>query len=496
MFISRFEYKNNIWNLIAILLFSIVFATVLSSSSFLFDYYYPIDGTIFQIIGKGWSEGKLPYVDLWDQKGPYIYFVNAVGYWLTGNKYGLFIVQIVFLCASFTLLLHFWGKVFTKRVSFLLIIVLACHLAQLAPGLNVIELYELPFHILSFYLLWDWASKAKNQCQSHPAENALLYGVLLGICFLNRLTDAIGVCIGSFCVFIYLVNKKLWRNMWYNIGTFFVGFIAIVLPVFFYFYMNEALEEMLFASILFNFEYVNNTFREPPTIYAIISTCLAYISSLGLFTISLILVFVDKKNVSFHLMWAFIAFVTFFYFINTFMYEHYAIIAIPYFVLMTFEFESLVKLLPKRSVAFYFAKVGGFSVAGILLLNGIYQSYQSLKYCEKDETEVTQYYDPSVMDFLDEQKNELLCYNIHPSIYLYNDITPCCRFFSLQGWYACFSKTASSKIKESIEESNAKYILMRNANNDTLIDEILKDKYEIYPMKGLSQQFVLYLKQN
>jgi hypothetical protein len=44
------------------------------------------DSPIFQIIGKYWKEGWIPYKDLWDLKGPYIFFMDAIGYWLTGTR--------------------------------------------------------------------------------------------------------------------------------------------------------------------------------------------------------------------------------------------------------------------------------------------------------------------------------------------------------------------------------------------------------------------------
>jgi len=35
---------------------------------------------MFQIIGKAWTEGITPYVGVFDHKGPFIFFVNALGY--------------------------------------------------------------------------------------------------------------------------------------------------------------------------------------------------------------------------------------------------------------------------------------------------------------------------------------------------------------------------------------------------------------------------------
>ena len=37
------------------------------------------DQDFFQFAGKVWAEGGVPYRDIWDQKGPFIFFVNMLG---------------------------------------------------------------------------------------------------------------------------------------------------------------------------------------------------------------------------------------------------------------------------------------------------------------------------------------------------------------------------------------------------------------------------------
>ena len=44
------------------------------------------DSAMFQTMGKYWAEGYLPYVDLYDHKGPMIFFLNALGYALNGRN--------------------------------------------------------------------------------------------------------------------------------------------------------------------------------------------------------------------------------------------------------------------------------------------------------------------------------------------------------------------------------------------------------------------------
>ena len=484
--------KMNKIDYLVIFLYTILFVSIISSSSFLYDYYYSLDGTIFEIIGKGWTEGKLPYVDLWDQKGPYIYFINAIGYWLTGNKYGLFILQIVFFFFSYVLLFKWYREVYSLKTTWLLFFVTSCSLSQLVCCGNTIEVYELPFHILAFIHIWRWADKAKQKLTLHSPQNALLYGAVLGLCMSNRLTDAIGICMGAFCIFVYLAWNGQWKNIWHNVLGFISGFLIIVVPCWLYFYMNDALYEMLYASLLFNFDYINHTYNGTLTFYVIISIGLAYISTYGLMIVSVFLSVIDNKYKWYHLMWTFITFITGYYFMCTFKYEHYSIIAIPYFVIMTFEYQNLLKIVKSRRYVYAIGKYSGVFVLFVLFLNGVFQFNQALGHINDKESLLTESYDPLVLDYIGEDKNELLCYNVHPSIYLHNGITPCCRFFSLQGWYSYFSKSLTPKIVESVGKSDAKYILIQKSQEHTLIDNILENSYEEISVEGLNPLFALF----
>lgn len=72
-----------------------------SSTSWLFGNTQTFDSNMFQLMGKHWASGEaLPYRDLWDLKGPIIFFVNALGYWLAGSKVGVFAIQLLSLSLS------------------------------------------------------------------------------------------------------------------------------------------------------------------------------------------------------------------------------------------------------------------------------------------------------------------------------------------------------------------------------------------------------------
>ena len=57
------------------------------------------DSSVFQVMGKYWLEGVVPYKDLFDHKGPIVYVVNALGYAIYPRS-GIMVPQIIFLYLS------------------------------------------------------------------------------------------------------------------------------------------------------------------------------------------------------------------------------------------------------------------------------------------------------------------------------------------------------------------------------------------------------------
>ena len=85
---------------LAVLALAAVFVVRFSySTSFLYPGYCGFDSAIFQTIGKYWTQGFTPYTQLFDHKGPLIFFVDAVGYWLHGRA-GILVVQTLSLAAA------------------------------------------------------------------------------------------------------------------------------------------------------------------------------------------------------------------------------------------------------------------------------------------------------------------------------------------------------------------------------------------------------------
>ena len=78
---ESFCLKRVIWALLTATLFLLIFSW---STSPLYQTYGG-DSPFFQIIGLGITQGKVPYVDLFDHKGPVPFFMNALVVLLHGH---------------------------------------------------------------------------------------------------------------------------------------------------------------------------------------------------------------------------------------------------------------------------------------------------------------------------------------------------------------------------------------------------------------------------
>ena len=233
---------------------------------------------------------------------------------------------------------------------------------------------------------------------------------------------------------------------------------------------------MIFASILYNIEYLGNT--QPPFLnfYILISLILAYIGTYGLFFVSLVLCFIDKRKIKFHLIWSIISGLTMFYFLNTFMYGHYAYIAVPYFAIFMLEFKRIVSVYRDNKIVSSSLIILGVSICALLVFNGGYQLFQSVNIDYSVEKELERSGD--IINHIPEaERDDLVVWQGSSSIYLHNMITPPCRFFVLQEWYPKFSRKIRPMIYLAFEEKKPKYILISSQSKDVFIYNLVRSYY-------------------
>lgn len=77
---------------------SFILLFLCSRCSFLYPYNGWDDFNSFYTMASGWANGLIPYRDLFEQKGPLLYLIFLIGYYISPNKFiGIFILEIIFM---------------------------------------------------------------------------------------------------------------------------------------------------------------------------------------------------------------------------------------------------------------------------------------------------------------------------------------------------------------------------------------------------------------
>lgn len=233
----------------ALLVISFVFVYVFScSTSFGYDMLGG-DSSIFQAIGKGWLEGYLPYVDLFDHKGPIIFFINALGYSIY-PRVGVMVPQVLCLYLSSLFIWRAMGLYSSSkwRILFLLF-ALIYYAAHYEEG-NHVEEYDVLFLSAATYCFL----RSLKENNFRPLY-AVVYGLGFGACLMNRLTDAAQICCQVFLVTVFLIQTRAFKDLLKNFLGFCLGIAVIVLPFVIYFAAHDALYDMIYGTLIFNTKY-------------------------------------------------------------------------------------------------------------------------------------------------------------------------------------------------------------------------------------------------
>lgn len=239
---------------------SVIGILFLSSCSNVFPWYIPDDSDIFLTIGKYWSTGEcVPYLNLFDHKGPIIFFISAIGYFITGSKFGVAIIEMVTLFISELLAYKILRFSFSKCWSIILSALMpVLFLYNFVPG-NYTEEYMLPFLFGSFCLFIKWQ---KTDRMFHKPKYAFFYGISFGFALMTRISNSLSICLIVVIILFNIVKNKQWKNLLYNALGFVFGVCIIVVPFCIYFYTKDALYDMWYATLLYNFDYTSNSSLE------------------------------------------------------------------------------------------------------------------------------------------------------------------------------------------------------------------------------------------
>lgn len=463
------------------------------STSPLYDYKEKVvDSYIFQTIGKYWNDGVIPYIGLFDHKGPIIFFINALGYALTGNRYGIFILQVISLSFTIMIMLKMYCQEFSWKKAWIITgVSLIGYLAGYTGG-NLTEEYILPFLMLAFYFWKKWNDEVLLNLQEmyHKPTIALLYGAIIGIAVMTRVTNAIGVCFIVLFVTIFLIRYHKWKNLWENILMFCIGIAVIIIPFTIYFTIHDSMYDMWFGTIGMNVSYMENSksFFENLSFKKIIIFAMYFFSCYSMLFAGILLLR-NKKRRILSIFMIVTSCITCIMYMRGRAYSHYCMVCLPYFVISVLELKKMEneKSLSYRSV---FLKRVIVLFSFFYMIGGVW----SVKTIYDDVVEMK--IDNSVGDLMDyvpmEERNSFIAWQCPTYLYLKYDIVPYYRYFILQNSQTKISEQLKNEVVEMFQYGDVKWIMVADGHQKT-IKKILDDRYVCVKSKmGEKRKYLLY----
>ncbi|MBQ8071875.1 MAG: hypothetical protein IJ202_13655 [Bacteroidales bacterium] len=430
------------------------------------------DAAIFYIIGKFWSQGVVPYLELWDHKGPMIFFVNLLGYRLTGSTLGVFIIQCFSLSVSIFFVYRIFRLRFASVSSWLFSIVSILWLACSYEGGDLTEEYLLPYLTAAFYLIAKWIDKYEQSPCDHNPWNAFLLGFVLAFSFLTRLTNALGACGAMLAIGLVLLKDQRWNNLFQNILAFIGGFLVLAVPFVVYFYSQGALNEFLFGSFIYNVSNMNATsggFSNQYWLRNIVPFSIMAISCLGLFFVSIYMFFSNPKHRVGAFVWLLATFFLGTWLFRSSLMSHYRTVALPFFPILVLELYKLDR---------WFHPVLRALVLSLLVFGPIFITVRKW-------SSFVDYFDrPFAVELAQQVKEDvpveslpdLIVYG-DPQMYLLLDIKPIYRNFSFPGTQGTKHEKLKEDIRREYSSCKADYVLV--SGDSSMIQDILDSKYDL-----------------
>ena len=237
--------KRNRILLLWSMLLSALFIGLASKSSPLYPLNDWVDVNCFFTVGRGILDGLVPYRDLYEQKGPVLYFVYALISLFSKDSYwGVFLLEVI----TFGLFLYFSGKLcqlYTgkSKIVYLVIAVLAAAVVtswSFTHGGSV-EQHSLFMLVYGMYSVLRALKEQRALTFVEAFTNGLFAGIILWVKY-TTLGFYLGLAL--FILIWYLSDQTLRGKLLATIGQFLLGVIAVTAVVLTYFAVNGAVSDL------------------------------------------------------------------------------------------------------------------------------------------------------------------------------------------------------------------------------------------------------------
>jgi len=212
------------------------------------------DAGIFMYVGSLILKGKIPYLDVWENKGPLVFYINALGLSLgDGSRWGIWLMEFLFLCGAVWLCYSLMRSIMGDIPALIGVFVMVAAAGNVLQGGNYSEEYSVLFSCLA---LWAFF-KGMNEPRSKLFD--VLIGLSLGFNILLRPNNISMQAAAAGAFFLLTFFSWEWKLLVRRAVLIVLGAAVVVVPVVLYFLTQGALQEMINVVLVFNFQYSSDT---------------------------------------------------------------------------------------------------------------------------------------------------------------------------------------------------------------------------------------------
>jgi len=286
------------------LLISALFLLIATKSSPLYPFNDWVDVNASFTMGKAMMNGKVLYRDIFDHRGPLLYFINGLAYSLSNTSFlGLFVFEVI----SFSIFLYFSFRTFNiflvKAISLMALPLLAVTILnstgfmhggspeELCIPLVAISLFSLIYYCKNIYP------------ESMPNKWIFLNGIIAGSVLWIKYSF-LGFWFGWIVsiLTITLVKHGFLQTL-KNALIFLLGMLIPTIPWLIYFGINHAIYDWIYAYFIINLigyskatsflSFICNTFRGI-LLHLVQNPLLSIVQYFGLFVLLIYKKFLDS----------------------------------------------------------------------------------------------------------------------------------------------------------------------------------------------------------
>ena len=213
-----------------------------------------MDSSLYLEMGRLIIFGGTPYVDLFDQKGLYLYLIQVLGLIIDSGKWGIYILLIL----NYYICFYIWIRtiqlfVELKAIWIPYISTLYIFLFFFECG-NLTEDWSLPFISYVIYKFSKYIAIGENI----KYRECFFIGLCIGIITFIRVNNNAPICCACIYMMISYIRDSKWKRLLYSIINVISGLVLIIvltIILWISLYGIETLYDMLYGTFLFNIEY-------------------------------------------------------------------------------------------------------------------------------------------------------------------------------------------------------------------------------------------------